>query len=469
MNPTRRRLLLAAAGSVAFAGLARFATARAAAYVNEVAGYGPLRRDPAGLLDLPEGFSYTLVSKAGDAMSDGLLTPWKTDGMGCFAGSGGLAVLVRNHELKPGDVERTAFGPGRALSAGIPAQLIYDRTDDGLPMAGGTTTLVYDPRSRRLVSHHLSLAGTSTNCAGGITPWGSWLSCEETTQAAGVEAGKDHGWVFEVPSSATGLVEPQPIRGLGRFRHEAAAVDPRTGVIYLTEDEPDGRGLFYRFLPERPGRLHEGGRLQALAFAEGAEADPRNWDAAYWRQGEWRDVRWLDLEGVDNPHDDLRYRGRAKGCAWFARGEAVHFGQGELFFTCTSGGPGGLGQVMRYLPSRLEGQAGEAEAPGRLQLFLEPRDPRVMEMCDNLCVAPWGHLVVCEDKARDADNFLKCVTPRGEIFTLARNARRGDGDVGANAEFAGACFSPDGSTLFVNVYMPGATFAIVGPWNRVRG
>jgi len=465
MIASRRHLLTAAAGSAAFLGLSRLANAGDAAvdpagYVNEVSGYGPLQTDPAGLFDLPAGFSYRVVSRAGDPMSDGLLTPDKMDGMGCFALDSDRVILVRNHELKPMDGDRGAFGPGRTLAGKIAADRIYDRDDSGLPMVGGTSTLVYDLRKRALETHHLSLAGTSTNCAGGVTPWGSWLSCEETTQGKGVEAGKDHGWVFEVPSRTRGLVDPTPLAGLGRFRHEAAAVDPATGVIYLTEDMAEG--LFYRFLPNDRTRLQAGGRLQALALPEGRDADARNWEASYWRQGDWRSARWIDLDGVDNPYEDLRYRGRAAGAAWFARGEGVFFGRGELYFACTSGGPGALGQIMRYVPSREEGKPGEADNPGRVQLFCEPHDARVMEMCDNVAVSPWGHLFVCEDKT-EGYNHLRAVTPQGKVYAMGRHAKP-PADDGVNSELAGVCFSPDGSTLFVNIYRPGVTLAITGPW-----
>ncbi|HEY3696179.1 alkaline phosphatase PhoX [Phenylobacterium sp.] len=473
---TSRRNVLASAAGLAFAGLARLARAdappvitqeglEADAYRSEVAGYGSLRRDPAGLFDLPEGFAYTVVSRAGEPMSDGFVTPHNMDGMGAFAGGRDQVVLVRNHELKPANLDDGAFGPGRALASRLPADRIYDRTDDGLPMVGATTTLTYDLKSRRLVSSHLSLAGTTTNCAGGRTPWGSWLSCEETLQGKGMEAGKDHGWVFEVPAALKGVADPVPLAGLGRFRHEAAAIDPRTGVVYMTEDMGDGFGLFYRFLPVDRRKLAAGGRLQALALPEGADADPRNWETPYWRQGDWRDARWVDLDGVDNPYEDLRYRGHAKGAAWFARGEGIHFGDGELYFACTSGGPDARGQIMRYRPSAAEGQAGEAAAPGRIQLFCQPADPRLMEMCDNVAVSPWGHLFVCEDKTGGV-NYLRAVTPVGQIYTVGRNARPGGGDVAATSELAGVCFSPDGTTLFVNVYSPGVTLAITGPWSR---
>ena len=478
---SRRTLLSGAAVTAAFAGFSRLAHGQndspagveADPYVNEVAGYGPLRTDPFGLFDLPDGFSYTVVSRAGAPMSDGLVTPYKADGMGCFPLDRDRVVLVRNHELKLPDLDYGAFGVAHGLVSRADPARIYDRNQDGLALTGGTTTLVYDLKTRRLESCHLSLAGTSTNCAGGVTPWGSWLSCEEIVQPAGAQANgqgtlKSHGWVFEVPSQGRGLVEPQPIPGLGRFRHEAAAVDPRTGVVYLTEDEPDGYGLFYRFLPENRTALHKGGRLQALGFKDARDyGDSRNWDQTDWTAGQWREAVWVDLDGVDNPDEALRARGHARGAAWFARGEGIFFGQGELYFACTSGGPTRLGQILRYRPSRSEGQPGEADEPGRLQLFVQPKDRQVMQMPDNLAVAPWGHLIVCEDKAEPGGvNYLRGVTPDGRIYALGRQAQPGASDVGANSELAGACFSPDGTTLFVNVYWPGLTLAITGPWSR---
>ncbi|MET0272887.1 MAG: alkaline phosphatase PhoX [Phenylobacterium sp.] len=469
MSFNRRSFLALAATSAAFGGLSRAFAQPAAAedYRNEVAGYGPLRSDPKGVFDLPEGFEYRIVSQAGQPMDDGLVTPWKMDGMACFPAGSDRVALVRNHELKPLDVDRSAFGPGRSLVGKVPADRIYGRADNGQPMNGGTTSLVWDVRERRLVAHHLSLAGTSTNCAGGLTPRGTWLSCEETTQAKGLEAMQDHGWVFEVPANLRGIADPAPIVGMGRFKHEATATDPRTGIVYLTEDEGDGAGLFYRYLPNDPARLLAGGRLQALGFKEGAEADPRNWERPFMAPGDWRETMWVDLDGVDNPYTDLRYRGHAKGAAWFARGEGVFFGKDELFFTCTSGGPSARGQIFRYVPSPEEGRPGERDKPGRLQLFVQPTDGAVMDMCDNIAISPWGHLFVCEDKTVGR-NMLKAVTPQGRTYTVGRNPSTTLNDDDANSELAGVCFSPDGSTLFVNLYMPGTTLAVTGPWASLR-
>lgn len=483
MSVSRRSVVSGSAALLAFGGLSRAlaqevesplptpSQIRSDRYASEIVGYGPLQEDPAGLFDLPPGFSYTVVSRAGDEMDDGLLVPHSADGMGCLPLGAGRVALVCNHEIKLRDAEWSAFGSRRERLERFPASALYDRYLDGGPLGGGTTTIVYDTRARRTVRRHLSLAGTVNNCAGGVTPEGSWLSCEETTVRAGDRTTKDHGWVFEVPAAATGPVEPRPVRGLGRFKHEATATDPRTGVVYLTEDEgDDGQGLCYRFLPNDRRNLHAGGRLQALGFRGAPDADPRNWREVIWRRGDTRETVWIDLDGTDNPHDDLRFRGRAAGAAWFARGEGVFFGRGELFFACTSGGALRRGQIMRYRPSPWEGQARERERPGRLQLFIETDDRALLDMPDNIAVSPWGHLVACEDKAgAQGVNYLRGITPHGRVYTLGRNPQPLVSNVGANSELAGACFSPDGSTLFVNVYAPGMTLAITGPWNRFSG
>lgn len=481
MPLSRRTLISATAASLAFGGFARFAAARsqnlqyrydsiqADAYASQVEGYGPLKTDPQGLFDLPEGFEYTIVSRAGEIMSDGLITPHKTDGMGCFPLDDERVILMRNHELKLKDLGLGAYGLEQALADKVDPAMVYDRTLDDDLLPGGVTRILYDLKTRKMQNVHLALAGTMVNCAGGSTPWGSWLSCEEAVQSAGDHVGKSHGWVFEVPSRAAGLTAPVPLTGLGRFRHEAACVDPNSGVVYLTEDEGDGYGLFYRFLPNAPGELAKGGRLQALGFKdEPKNGDARNWTEATWTVGQSRQTVWIDLDGVDNPHEDLRARAHARGAAWFARGEGIFFGKDELYFACTSGGPKRFGQIMRYVPSAHEGRPGETDEPGTIQLFVESHDRAVMDMCDNLAVSPWGHLFVCEDKIGGV-NYLKDVSPQGKVYTMGRNAKPSGGDVGTNSELAGVCFSPDGTTLFVNVYYPGMTLAITGPWRRFRG
>ena len=219
-----------------------------------------------------------------------------------------------------------------------------------------------------VVRDFLSLNGTIVNCAGGPTPWGSWLTCEESVEGRFYGWEQEHGYIFEVPATAEGLVTPVPLTAMGRFVHEAAAVDPRTGIVYLSEDQQDS--LFYRFLPASKGQLARGGRLQALALAEGPQRDLRNWEGAAIGVGGTVEARWIDLDNVEAPDADLKLRGFARGALRFARGEGLTIarsgGRSEVYLCATSGGPARLGQVWRYVPSRFEGLSGEAAEPGIL-------------------------------------------------------------------------------------------------------
>jgi secreted PhoX family phosphatase len=423
--------------------------------------------DPKGFLDLAPGLSYVELSRVGAEMSDGLLEPGGHDGMAAFPVEGDptRCLLVRNHELGA-NPQVSAFGADGSRISKIAADRIYDRTPAGVPFAGGTTTVLVNVKAQRIERSHLSLAGTAVNCAGGPTPWGSWLSCEETQIVAGPQAGRDHGFVFEVPAAATSPVDPFPLKDMGRYSHEAAAVDPSTGIVYLTEDTGDS--LFYRFLPNARGELAKGGRLQALALVEQAGADTRNWAAdkggdpsLRMSQNRTYAVRWVDLDNVQAPDGDLRLRGRAKGAAIFARGEGMAFaleaGGPAIYFTCTSGGAAGIGQIWRYAPSLHEGTSREQDDPATLELFVESTGLNEFEKCDNIVASPRGELIVCEDG--DGDNYVRAITPDGLIYPIARNG---------SSEFCGACFSPDGSTLFVNVQRPGVTLAITGAWDALK-
>jgi len=423
-----RRRFLSATGA-GFAALAASGCLARNPAVPEAKGYGPLITDPAGLIDLPQGFSYRVISSLGDRMSDGGTVPDAADGMGCFTLAGGQLALVRNHELRP------------AKDSGGATGLSFDQTPAGAILPGGTTTLVLNAQTLTLEREFRSLSGTIRNCGGGTTPWGSWLSCEEDVTRAGSKAGKDHGWVFEVPAAATGPVDPVPLTAMGRFNHEAACVDPTTGIVYLTEDRDDG--LLYRFLPAIPGKLAAGGRLQALALIEGASART---------PGRWAKVRWVDLDQPESPADDLRQRGGALGALRFARGEGIHMGLGELYFMCTSGGAAGLGQIFRVQLDK---------GGDRLQLFFESTSADQFNYGDNLTIAPDGQLVVCEDQYTDVvDNHLRGITRDGHPYALAR--------LRLQTELAGACFSPDGQVLFVNVFSPTKTLAITGPWSHLK-
>jgi hypothetical protein len=450
-----RRAGLSGAGLLAFHGLAeRFALLNASAKHSSSApnaiGYGPLlptRAKNTGevCLTLPRDFQYTVFSKTGTIMSDGRKTPRAHDGMATFRVGKELR-LVRNHEVnnyvgKPDVV----LGPNA-----------YDPS-----AGGGTTTLVIDPVTREVVRDFVSLSGTLVNCAGGSTPWGSWISCEETvmgpTKFKSSEGGdrggfeKHHGYCFEVPAKSNSIVNPVPLKQMGRFEHEAIAVDRVSGVVYLTEDV--GTAGFYRFVPRKRGKLAAGGRLQMLAIAGRPNFDTRSQQ----KRGVALPVNWVDIANPDPPEAEMDKlavykQGSAAGAATFRRLEGCFYGNGRIYFTSTSGGDKKLGQVWEYVPATMNA--------GSLTLLFEAVDPAILNMPDNVCLAGKDKLVICEDNG--VTNHLRILTARGEIVDLARNITEGF----ETREFAGVTFSPDGQTLFANIQVPGMTLAIWGPWDR---
>jgi hypothetical protein len=439
--------------ALAFAGLTGCSLGqkkRIVAVKNSV-GFGPLMADPNKLLDLPKGFSYSIISELSKPMSDGLAVADRADGMGCLPFDEDRVVLIRNHELKPSHIDKQP-DPIRTFRS----EDAYDTYANGVALPGGTTNIIYNLKTKQVEQEFVSLIGTIRNCAGGITPWNTWLSCEESVAKPDGDISKQHGYIFEVPANATSTVKAVPLKAMGRFNHEAAAVDPKTGIVYLTEDRGDS--LFYRFIPKAYGKLAEGGQLQALVIKSKPQFDTRNWQENSIALSVWLDTEWIDITNPESPEDDLRIQGFDKGAALFARGEGIHWGDDELYFCCTNGGQKQLGQIMRYQPSVNEGTNQEAGKPGRIQLFLESEDKSLFNFGDNLVVTPFGDLIVCEDQYTDVvDNHLRGVTLEGELYNFAR--------LHEQTELAGACFSPDGSTMFVNVYSPTKTLAIEGPWS----
>jgi secreted PhoX family phosphatase len=453
-----RREFLAGLGALAVSPLAARLAAAEMAEPAPVPGFGPLVSDPDGIVDLPTGFEYRVISRVGEPMHGGFSVPGLADDMHAFAGSAGRTILVRNHELHPFSDETAFRSMQRALSDAELAR-IYD-TGAG---RGAVTNVVVDTASARVEGQYLTLAGTLRNCSGGATPWGSWISCEEIVVRAGEHGAlRDHGYNFEVPASARSLVEPVPLEAMGRFFHEAVAVDARTGAVYQTEDRVDG--LLYRFLPAQAERLAAGGRLQALMIRELPAVDTGNRPQAAhaFAVGERYPVDWVDLEDVKSPDDDLRRQGRSKGAATFVNNEGmtveVDAGSGEtrIWIVTTAGGPQALGQLWCYRPSAGEGGAGERRDPGTLELVLEPRTIQWLRNGDNLTLAPFGDLLICQDS--EVAQHIVGVTASGGVYRLAANPR-------GDSEFAGATFSPDASTLFVNLQKPGLTLAIYGPWD----
>jgi hypothetical protein len=462
MISRRHFMQSAAAVGIGLVGLRRLVRAAEVdvTSVSDPDRFGPLLDDPHRILDLPEGFSYRLISKTGDPMDDGLRVPGLPDGMAAFPvpsdypihpGSPDHTILVRNHELTIDRLVESPFGRDASLLDRIDRSKLYDDR----PALGGTSTIIFNTRTGLVEGHFLSLAGTVRNCAGGPTPWGSWITCEEDVSGPNQGYHRSHGYNFEVPTGARGLVQAVPLVHMGRFNHEAVAIDPRTGIVYQTEDRNDG--LIYRFIPDSISELHRGGRLEALCVKGRPSLDLRNWTSpAQLFVGETVETQWVPMRDVESPDDSLRLQGFASGAARFARAEGMWFGRGSIFFACTNGGRSKKGQIWRYVPSAFEGSSEEAKFPGRLELFVEPNDGNIVNNADNLCVAPSGDVFVAEDGA--GPNRLLCVSRQGRVSTFASNAWN-------RSELAGVCFSPDGSTLFVNIqHDPGMTLAITGRW-----
>jgi uncharacterized protein len=475
---TRRQVLqrtaaVAAGMSTAKALLTMGGADAGAAVLARKPGYGKLITNPrARALKLPRGFGYRRFGKAGSRMSDGVKTPPCHDGISVFAGTGETAIVLRNHE---------GFGPGRAIGK-INA---YD------PVArGGVTSSLFDTAGGSLVGSALVLNGTDTNCNGGVTPWGSWLSAEESTVGAENGFEREHGYVFEVPADATAPVDPVPITAMGRFVHEATPVDPRNGIVYLTEDNGRPGDGFYRYLPNSRGNLLAGGALEMLAI----ENEPGYNTVKRQTVGVSLRCTWVAVDDPDpsdaEKHPDAVYRqGAAKGAARFLGLEGAFYSEGSVFFTASEAGDVNKGQVWRYTPDL------DDFAKGSLTLLFESPSPRKLDEPDGLTVSPRGGILLCEDGDGEETpgdvNYLRGLTPDGSIFDFARNERplvleeeaienllpfnkrywqrhrvaRKDDLVGSS-EFSGGAYSPDGRWLFVNIQYPGATYAITGPWEK---
>ena len=421
-----------------------------------VTGYGDLVADPAGILALPPGFSYRLVSVAGQTLLEsGQPTPNDPDGTAAFARSGGGFTLVNNHEI------------GGTEPFGVPplAGLTYD------PGArGGTTNIDVDADGNR-IREYVSVAGTHNNCAGGATPWSTWLTCEETEARAGGALQKNHGYVFEVDAfDRAANLDPVPLKFLGRYAHEAVAVDPDTSVIYLTEDASAPNGLYYRWLPPSgfaggKGALRSvavsaggatAGRLQAMSCYLGSNHVPDLSLATL--PGTRYKVRWVDVPERDAASvsvrkqfsDDQITRSRKLEGAWWGDGGAYFVAS----FARLSDGSAleHDGQVWFYDPA--------SETVTLKVIFGVNPDPASdtnFDGPDNITVSPYGGVILAEDG--EGIQHLVGVTDQGKAYALARNDMN-------DSEFTGPTFSADGQILFANIQTPGHVFAITGPWRR---
>jgi uncharacterized protein len=485
---SRRDFIAGSASLVALIGAMHARRATAAARVSRLVPgpYGPLRpvadlETGLPLLWLPEGFEYRTHSWSGDPMSNGEPTPEAHDGMGVIAArtdGGELDVtLVRNHE--------------RAIASPIIAPARYDTAipaGQGFAPAGGTTTLRF--RGRRWVSVAPSLGGTIYNCAGGVTPWGTWLTCEETITDLGPSGGRRHGYVFEVREDASETTA-RPIVDMGRMLHEAVAIDPKTHAAYLTEDQPHNSG-FYRFLPKDAkggaGSYESGGRLQAARVVGRRNADLRTPAV-----GDRHEVEWVDLENPDSgagiapsevsatpaPASGPFIEAWSRGALRISRGEGICWHDGKLYLVDTSAGVDAAGRAGYG-----NGAVWELDPKEHtLRALFVAGGQEVGDNIDNIVVSPRGGILLCEDgdpqpDGSEAGTRLVGITPDGDSFVFARNAvnltleelvaagKRVFPNDYRGAEWAGACFDPAGEVLFANIQVPGITFAVWGPWER---
>lgn len=394
----------------------------------DAANSAKLVRTGDGVFELPPGFSSVVLDESGGTMNDGYLVPALPDGMACFAGeitgSAGDLVLMRNHEVGRLDFLKSPYRLNK-----LPDDKAYDKLS-----GGGVTRVVIDPKSGKVRSRNLVLAGTARNCSGGKSPWG-WLTCEESLDDG-------HGYVFLCDPKAAVVQAPVRIPSYGRFNHEAATVDPATLIAYLTEDRGDG--CFYRFVPASPQKPFEG-RLEALAIV----GKPRlQTGAAGIAVGTSWNIEWVPIKDVDPKGDTLREEAHSKGAALISRGEGLWLDGADVYFSATSGGLKSRGQIFRLRA---------AASPGaRLELVADGGTSD-LDMPDNITVAPWGDLFVAEDGA--GGNSLRLVKPTGEVRTFANCVR-------SSSELAGVCFDPAGERLFVNVQSEGLTMMVTGPFRQ---
>nr|WP_275585700.1 alkaline phosphatase PhoX [Geodermatophilus sabuli] len=447
-------------------------------------GYGPLVPDPKGILALPAGFTYTIIAETGvTVMEDGSKTPADPDGSASFPLRRGGAVLVTNHEV--GGDEENPVPPLEGLT--------YD------PAAGGGTTNIEVDRDGKRVREYVSLAGTHNNCAGGVTPWNTWLTCEETEAVEGDEGSygpltKRHGYVFEVdPYDQDDNRDPKPIKALGRYAHEAVVVDPRTEQLYLTEDASGPYGLLYRWTPPREFRLGRGA-LKELGDTDGVLEAMQAHD----RQGQLvRDLsvaqeigtryslKWAAVEDRDATTTPTREQFADDQITRSQKLEGMWWGDGGAYFTAS----------FARTPEDDPEEASAASHDGQVW-FLDARK-QTIELTllfaytptdqdgdpdgpDNITVSPFGGVMIAEDG--EGAQHLVGATDDGEAFFFARN------ETEAQSEFTGPNFSPDRRILFANIQgdgsspeegeegtdegadpaTPGYVFAITGPFRHHR-
>ncbi|NND53522.1 MAG: DUF839 domain-containing protein [Gammaproteobacteria bacterium] len=377
--------------------------------VSNIANVGPLSvvPDSNGLL-LPEGFSSRVIARTGETPVASSVYPWHglPDGGATFALPDGGWIYASNSEEPSG-------------TGGVGA---VEFSADG-----------------DVVDAYSLLTGTTRNCAGGPTPWGTWLSCEEFSQGA----------VWETFPLERGQQPAVRRDALGIFSHEAAAVDPDTGIVYLTEDRTDG--CFYRFIPAVSGDLSSG-QLQA-AVVDMVDSGNRALEGS---------VSWVDVPDPSAAVQSTRVQAQAAGASIFQRGEGCWFQGGVVYFTTTTDTI-----VWAFTPGA-SGDGPITQIYNRTDLY--PADTSLNGI-DNITVSDGGDVLVAEDSD---DNQIQVLTPGGELLPLLQLTGHSIGNL--PGELTGPAFDPSGTRLYFSSQrgtladfqaqgrLIGVTFEISGPF-----